>query len=39
MAPSAKEKEKEAVSPEKKGKEGEKDIEKLKAELTVDEAC
>ena len=38
--PSAKEKEKEMeVSPEKKWKEGEKDVEKGKAGPTVDEAC
>ena len=37
---STKDKEKELeVSPEKKGKEGEKDVEKGKAEPTVDEAC
>ena len=36
----AKDKEKEVeVSPEKKGKEGEKEVEKGKAEPTVDEAC
>ena len=38
--PSAKEKEKEVeVSSEKKGKEGEKDVDKGKAEPIVDEAC
>ena len=38
--PSAKDKEKEVdVSPEKKWKEGEKDVENGKADPTVDETC